>query len=134
MNVFKMYLQSSNQYEIIENVAGFVGEDDSGKFGIMANHVRMMTCLKYGLSKFVHEDLTEEYIAMPGGIIYFVNNELFVNTRRYYRGKDYNKIADILTNKLRMEENTIATLKESLSRLDENILQRIWELEHKEKT
>jgi len=34
MKTFVMHLQSATQYERIENVASFVGEDGSGSFGI----------------------------------------------------------------------------------------------------
>ena len=36
MNTFTLHLESSTQYERIEHVVSFVGEDDSGSFGILA--------------------------------------------------------------------------------------------------
>lgn len=42
MSTFVLHLQSSTQYERIENVIGVVGEDDSGSLGILAGNARMM--------------------------------------------------------------------------------------------
>ena len=33
-------------------MASFIGEDDSGSFGILAGHARMMTMLGFGLARF----------------------------------------------------------------------------------
>lgn len=131
MNSFVMYLQSSTQYEEINDILSFIGEDSSGRFGIMANHGRMMTCLKFGLSWFRHEDNTEEYLAVPGGVLYFNENKLFVNTRHFFRNKNYEIITTAIENQLIQEEENIRGVKESLHRLDEEILKHLWELERK---
>lgn len=131
MKSFVLYLQSSTQYEEINDIVSFIGEDSSGRFGIMANHSRMMTCLKFGLSWFRHEDNTEEYLAVPGGVLYFNENKLLVNTRHYFRNKNYDIITTAIENELIQEEENIRSVKESLHRLDEEILKHLWELERK---
>ena len=52
MNTFSLHLQSATQYEHIEGVSSFVGEDESGSFGIRAHHERMTTALSYGLARY----------------------------------------------------------------------------------
>lgn len=128
MNTFTLHLQSALQYEHFDDVISFVGEDSSGSFGLMSGHARMMTCLKFGLMRFTHANSVVEYVAAPGGVIYFIGNQLFISTRHYFRSKNYEEIVDALTNQLRAEENTIKDIKETLSRLDENILQRLWKM------
>ena len=83
MNTFLLHLQSATQYERIENVLSFVGEDDSGSFGILSGHGRMMTLLGFGLARFriTHQDweswrsqgpwpisLTVNFTSIPGVI------------------------------------------------------------------
>jgi F-type H+-transporting ATPase subunit epsilon len=131
MNNFSIYLQSSTQYEEINDIVSFIGEDSSGSFGIMANHGRMMTCLKFGLCSFRSESNTEEYLAFPGGVLYFIENKLFVNTRHYFRSKGYEIITTALEHELIREEESIHSVKESLHRLDEEILKHLWELKRK---
>ncbi len=38
-------------YERIDDVSSFVGEDDSGSFGLLARHDRFMTVLDFGLAR-----------------------------------------------------------------------------------
>jgi F-type H+-transporting ATPase subunit epsilon len=123
-----MHLQSATQYERIEQVTQFVGEDVSGSFGILAGHHRMMTSLMFGLARFRMEEDEWQFLALPGGVLYFVENELFLNTRRYLRGTDYVGIAKALEHQLRSEEVSLRDLKESLHRLEEEMFKRLWSL------
>lgn len=128
MRGFIMHLQSATQYERIEQVTTFVGEDVSGSFGILAGHHRMMTSLLFGLACFRTEEDEWEFLALPGGVLYFVENELFLNTRRYLRGTDYAGIAKALEQQLRSEEALLRDLKESMHRLEEEMFKRLWSL------
>lgn len=128
MTQFVMHLQSATQYERIERVTMFVGEDTSGSLGIMAGHHRMMTLLQFGLARFRRGDGEWQFLALPGGLLYFVNNELFLNTRRYLRGPDYVLITQALEQQLRSEEAALRELKESLHRLEKEMFKRLWSL------
>jgi len=128
MTPFVMYLQSATQYERIEGLTMFVGEDASGSFGIMAGHHRMMTTLQFGLARFCTDGSEWQFLALPGGVLYFVNNELFLNTRRYLRDKDGARITQALEQQLRREEAALRELKESLHRLEEEMFKRLWKL------
>jgi len=128
MNQFVLHLQSATQYERIENVTAFVGVDATGSFGIMAGHQRIMTPLQFGLARFRTEDSEWQYLALPGALLYFVNNELFLNTRRYLRDRDCARITQVLDEQLRAEETALRQLKESLHRLEEEMFKRLWEL------
>ena len=128
MTPFVMYLQSATQYERIERVTMFVGEDASGSFGIMAGHHRMMTTLQFGLARFCTDDSEWQFLALPGGVLYFVNSELFLNTRRYLRDRDCARITQALEQQLRREEAALRELKESLHRLEEEMFKRLWKL------
>jgi F-type H+-transporting ATPase subunit epsilon len=125
MRTFLIRLNSGTRSEAIENVVSFVGEDSSGSFGIMASHARMMTFLSFGLARFRRADGETEYLAVPGGLLYFVGNELRINTRQYFRSSNYNEMENILDRQLREEEENLKAIKESLRRLDESILRRL---------
>ncbi|MBX3327004.1 MAG: F0F1 ATP synthase subunit epsilon [Nitrospira sp.] len=127
MTSFVMHLQSATQYERIERVTMFVGEDSSGSFGIMAGHQRMMTPLQFGLARFRTND-DWEFLALPGGLLYFVDNELFVNTRHYLRDQDCVRITKALEEQLRKEEASLREIKDSLHRLEEEMFKRLWRL------
>ncbi|MDF0677512.1 MAG: hypothetical protein P0120_24710 [Nitrospira sp.] len=128
MTPFALYLQSATQYERIERVTMFVGEDASGSFGIMAGHHRMMTPLQFGLARFRTDDSGWQFLALPGGLLYFVNNELFLNTRRYLRSPDCARMTQALEEQLGVEEAALRELKESFHRLEEQMFRRLWSL------
>lgn len=125
MRTFVMHLNSAARSEAIDNVVSFVGEDGSGSFGIMAGHARMMAYLSFGLARFRRDDGETEYLAAPGGLLYFVGNELRISTRQYFRSSNYNEMVNILDRQLREEEENLKSIKESLRRLDEAILRRL---------
>ncbi len=125
MKTFKLILQDAMRIEQLENITSFVGEDASGSFGILAGHARLMTSLVFGLARFRVEDQPWQYLAMPGGMLYFVDNELSISTRRYLKDDDYENISYGLQKQLLAEEEDLREMKQSLHRMEEEILRRM---------
>jgi len=125
MNVFTLHLQSATQYERIDDVASFVGRDASGSFGLLARHARFMTALVFGLAWFRTAQGNRQYLALPGGLVYFNGNQLYVNTRRYLRGPDYELLRTALGKQFAMEERELQTMKQSLRNLEQEMLKRL---------
>jgi F-type H+-transporting ATPase subunit epsilon len=128
VNTFPMHLESTTQYDRVENVISFIGEDDSGSFGVLPGHARMMTLLRFGLARFRVLDEDWEYLALPGALAYFLEGELHLSTRHYLRGKDYDKISTALEQELLVEEDNLQVVKQSLHRLEEEMFKRLWKL------
>lgn len=128
MRTFAMHVQSATQYERIEGVTSFVGEDDSGSFGILARHGRMMTALSYGLARYQSQQGVWRYLALPGGILYFVDNALYISTRRFLHDADYERISTGLLEQLLKEEEELRVIKESLYRLEQEMFRRLWQM------
>lgn len=129
MNTFVAHLQSATQYERIEGVASFIAEDESGKFGILAGHIRMLAILTFGLARLRIGEGQWQYLALPGGILYFVDEQLYITTRRYVRDTDYRRIHTLLQQQFRAEEKSLRGIKESLRHMEQEMLRRLWELE-----
>jgi F-type H+-transporting ATPase subunit epsilon len=128
VNTFVLHLQSAMRYERADDVVSFVAQDSSGKFGILAGHARMLACLDFGLARFRTLAGGWEYLALPGGVLYFVDNQLHLSTRRYLRDTDYERISAALQEQLRAEEEALSGLKESLRQMEQQMLKRLWEL------
>jgi len=128
MKTFTLLLRDSAHAEQISDVHAFVGEDASGSFGILANHDRMMTALVIGLARFRTDESDWQYLAMPGAILYFADNVLTLNTRHYLRDDDYTRISAALQDQLLAEEEQLHATRESLRRMEESLLKRVWEL------
>jgi len=128
MREFEIRLQSATQHERIAGAVSFVGEDDSGSFGIEAGHERMMTVLVYGLARIRLRDETFRYLAFPGAVLYFSDNTLRLSTRKYLLDDDYRRISSELVERLLEEERALRTIRENIHRLEQEMFRRLWEL------
>jgi F-type H+-transporting ATPase subunit epsilon len=128
MNTFNLTIRDATQSERFDHVNSFIGEDTSGSFGIQANHARIMSSLVFGLARFRQNDAPWQYLAMPGALLYFIDNELIINTRRYFIDTDYQRISTALQEQLLAEEQSMKSMKDSLHHMEEEVLKRMWEL------
>ena len=128
MNTFKLALHDSFESRVIEGVTSFVAEDDSGGFGIKAGHLPIMTNLVFGLARFTTRSNRWQYLALPGAILYFRDNLLTLNTRRFLVSDDYEQISQALTDTLAAEEEQLAAMKRNLRNIESQILKRLMEV------
>jgi len=128
MSGFTLHLQSATQYARIEGVESFVARDASGAFGLLAGAERMMTVLAFGLARYRPEGGAWRYLALPGGLAYFVDGELYVSTRRYVEGGDWRSVAAAVDSTLQAEDSAMRTLKQSVTRLEREMVRRLWRL------
>jgi F-type H+-transporting ATPase subunit epsilon len=128
MKTFRLVLGDATRRETFQDVISFVGEDATGSFGILAGHARLMTPLLFGLARFRLPEGPWRYLALPGALLYFVNDELSISTRRYLLDDDYERISAALQEQLFAEEEDLRVMKESLHRMEEEILRHMWEM------
>ena len=131
MKGFTLALQDAAHTERINNVTSFVGEDASGSFGILAGHARMMTSLVFGLARFRVTNKPWQYLALPGAVLYFRNNELSLSTRHYLIDDDYARISSALQEQFVAEEAELQAIKKSLHMMEEHLLKRLWDATRK---
>ena len=129
MNTFVVHLQSSTQYERIDGAVSFVAADDSGSFGILAGHARMISSLVTGLAQLRLADGSCRFLALPGALLYFVANELTIYARRYLHDRDAKRVSSALREELLAEEEKLRALRESLDRVENEMLKRLWALQ-----
>jgi F-type H+-transporting ATPase subunit epsilon len=128
MNSFTLRLHDASHSREVPGVTSFVGEDDSGSFGILAGHGRMMTSLVMGLARFRVGGQGWQYLAVSGGLLYFRDNVLTISTRRFLLDEDYMRISQALREQLLAEEQALESVKHSLQRMEEEVLKRLWSL------
>jgi F-type H+-transporting ATPase subunit epsilon len=125
MRTFELFLQGARQFERIDAVTSFVGEDATGSFALRAHHERFMSALVFGLARYRLADGVWHYLALPGALLYFVDNQLFINTRRYIADTDYNRISQALTEQLLREEEVLMGLKRNLRQFEEAMMRQL---------
>lgn len=131
MNPFVLNLFDANHEQHIPGVTSFVGEDASGCFGIQANHARFMTNLVFGLARFRLETEDWQYLALPGAVVYFNNNELTISTRHFLIDTDLERISTLLEQQLIAEEENLHATRESLHKMEQAMLKRMLALKRK---
>lgn len=129
MNSYTLQLFDSRKSLYAEGVTSFVGEDESGSFGILPGHARMMTVLVFGLARFRrNQEKPWEHLAMPGAVLYFADNTLSLVCRHYLIDENYDRISRRLVEELFAEEEQLLEVRQSLKRMEEALLKRMWEM------
>ena len=131
MNQFVLNLFDATHEQRITGVTSFIGEDDSGSFGIQPNHARFMTTLNFGLARFRLGKEDWQYLALPGAVVYFNNNELTISTRHFLIDTDLERISNLLEQQLITEEENLHATRESLHRMEQAMLKRMLTLKRK---
>jgi len=128
MKSFVLNLLDATHAETHTDIRSFVGEDSSGSFGILPGHTRLMTSLVMGLARFKTNQQDWQYIATPGALLYFHNNQLTLTTRHFLIDTDYMRISKALAEQILEEEAQLQSQKSSLRRMEEEVLKRLWEV------
>ena len=128
MNTFRIQLRDNSRFETLDGVASFVAEDASGSFGLLAGHARLMTSLVFGLARFRTATGPWQYLAMPGAILLFDADVLYLNTRRYLLGGDYEAMSSALVEKLADEERSLKEMKRTLHQVETHVLKQMLEM------
>ena len=128
MKPFQLHLMGMTRSEVIPDIVRFTGRDAAGSFGILANASRRITVLVFGLARVLNASEKTEYLALPGGLLYFSENELRIATTDFVRGSALEEISAALDRQLREKESELREIRQSLHRLDEEILKRMYEL------
>lgn len=128
MRTFTVQLRSARGEERIEGVTAFVGEDDSGSFGLLAGHTRFMTELVFGLAQLRVGDEPWRYLAVPRALLYFADDVLTLDARRFVTDDDYERISRTLQEELVAEEAQLRGMRASLRAMEEQLLKRLWQV------
>jgi len=132
MKSFVLCLLDATHSEEIKDVTSFIGEDQTGSFGLQANHSRFMTVISTGIAKYRIGDSDWKYLAAVGGVLYFKNNILTLCTYRFFLDDDYSRISQTLEQQLLTEEEKSHSFKESLHHMEEEVFMRLWKIGKRE--
>jgi F-type H+-transporting ATPase subunit epsilon len=131
MTGFTLHLQGTLRTQELGAVTSFVGEDESGQFGLLASHERFVTVLLPGLARYRVRDEPWTWLALPGGTLDFRGGELFISTTQYLAGPDFREMSSALRDDLLRKEQSAAALKTSVQRLETEMLKRLYEFQRR---
>ena len=90
-----------------------------------------MTALEFGLARYRTGATDWQYLALPGGILRVAAGEVWLFTRRYLEDSDYRRLGGEIARQLRAEEAALRETHVSLQQMEQQLLRRLWELEHR---
>ena len=128
MRTFVLHLSSVSDGEDIPDVVSLVARDASGQFGILPGRARLVTPLGFGLVRCRTADGVRQFVAHTPGVLHFAGGHCSICTRRYLRDTDYGRIAKALHEELIAEDARLSEMKQSLQRLEEQMLKRLLDL------
>jgi F-type H+-transporting ATPase subunit epsilon len=130
MKGYMLEIQAAAQTLQVPRVISFIGEDASGSFGLQAGHARFMTILEFGLARFRTAEDDWQYLALPGALLDFSPAGLWIGARHFLLDRNYARISRLLQEQLRAEEQALQVTKTSLRRMEEELLRRLWKMDH----
>ena len=125
MKQFTIHLQSPSLYERMDGVTRFVAVDESGSFGILPGHERMMTVLSPGIARLQLENGDIEYLGLAESVLYYVRNQLYISTAKYIRDRDYARLSAVLRERLQEEQQLRTEMRETVHRMEEALLRQL---------
>lgn len=128
MNSFALSLLDSQGSDQFAEITQFIGADAGGSFGLLAGHQHMLAILRYGLARFSDSSGAWYYLAMPGGVLRFIDNTLTVTTLRYFLGTDRELICRQLADEMAQLDSEIHSTRATLAKIEHSLLQRLVEL------
>lgn len=121
----RLILQDATRRVVVDDVKSFVGEDASGSFGILPGHDRLVSCLEIGLAKFRARGEDWQYLAVPGAVLQYRDQEIVISARRFVLEANYEEVCRALSDQLLAEETELHKVKSSLQRLEDELLRRL---------
>ena len=125
MNCFSMKLLDSRGVELFQGITRFIGADANGGFGILAGHVHTVVVLRYGLARFCDQTGIWRYLALPGGVLRFANNQLSVTTVLYFLGADRQLLCEQLADEMARTDSEVHFARATLSEIERSLLRRL---------
>lgn len=128
MKRFSMHLLDSRGNDDFSDVTQFIGADADGSFGILAGHQHFVAILRYGLARFSDASGQWHYLALPGGVLRFAQNELTITSVRYFLGLDRDAICQYLADDMAKTDSEVHKARATLSEIERSLVKRLAEL------
>lgn len=126
---FSLEIVDSTQTTSFANIVNFIGADESGSFGIMANHAPFIAVLRTGLLRFEDQENLWHYAAMPSGILMFKNNKLSITSIRCFFGKDPDVMLSELSLAIKAEDSNLHHARVTLAKIERSLIRRLASLQ-----
>lgn len=128
MKSFALSLLDNRGGDQFDHIVQFIGADANGSFGILAGHMHCVAVLRYGLARFCDQEGIWRYLALPGGVLRFLGNQLTITSVRYFLGDEPDLICDRLAEEMARTDSEVHSARATLSEIERSLVRRLAEL------
>ncbi|MGJ0517138.1 MAG: FoF1 ATP synthase subunit delta/epsilon [Methylomicrobium sp.] len=128
MNTFTLTLIDTSETTRFESVRQLIAADEGGSFGLLAGHAHTVALLRYGLVRFIDDGGVWRYLAMPGGVLRFADNQLTITTMRYFLGDNPDAICAELEAAMQQTDSELHRSRAALSEIERSLVKRLADL------
>ena len=128
MNRFQLILQDMTRQWRDEQVQSFVASDASGSFGIQAGHETFVTCLRPGLARFLGGDDKWHYIAQPGAVLWFADDQLYLSTAQFILSDQRDQLLEQMDEEWKAAAEALGSTKRSIAQVEQALARKLWEM------
>lgn len=125
MSNFSLLLQDAAQQWQSDNILSFIGRDTSGSFGIMARHATFVTCLEPGIARFRDGDGKWTYLAQPGSVLVFRENQLRLSTSQFILSEEHGLLVQKMETLWRSIYQNMNTSKRVTTQMDHALARKL---------
>lgn len=125
---FTLLLSDARSSARFEQVAHFIGADETGSFGILPRHAECVAVLRYGLARFAGADGQWQYLALPGAVLHFHADTLHLMAERYFLGTERAALVAQMTAALQAEDSELRSMRATLDDIERTLLRRLGSL------
>jgi len=127
-STFDLIILTPTEKKEIKDIEFFRGEDESGSFGILANHIEFLTILTESIA-IVKKDQKEFYFAFNKGVFRFAKNSLTISTREFVESEKLSDLKDIIENRFKKIQKQEKIFRQNIQKLEKEFIKRVIEME-----
>lgn len=129
----RLVIALPNRIEVDAPVVKVGAEGTHGTFTLLPHHLDYVVLLEPGILVYVAEDDVEDerYVAVDGGVLTKVGDEVLVSTRAAVAGDRLEELERTVVRSFRLLDERERSTRAALARIESHLLREIFEFEER---
>lgn len=102
--------------------------DESGYFGLMANHTEFLTVVEPGLGVYYDLKGKPKYLATDGGFLFFQQGSCLLAVYEFFEGESPEELANLIREKIKKRREREEHYRKLIKEIEEAYLTRTLEI------
>lgn len=129
----RLVIALPNRIEVDAPVVKVGAEGTHGTFTLLPHHLDYVVLLEPGILVYVAEDEVEDerYVAVDGGVLTKVGDEVLVSTRAAVAGDRLEELERTVVRSFRLLDERERSTRAAMARIESHLLREIFEFEER---